>query len=114
MFIRWFGPAILFSTERYELFNHVYCLASIYSNRQAPSRDSCQLFAAQDHVKHIVTGGFWNDSSAKKWVKAGPAVIRYINNHPHQCRLLGFPTGESPVAGKCLALQTVSQPVDVP
>lgn len=107
MFIRRFGPAILFSTERYESFNHVYRLASIYSNRQAPSRDSCQLFAAQDHVKHIVTGGFWNDPLAKKWVKAGPTIIRYINDHPHQCHLLGFPTGEPPVAGTRLVSQTV-------
>ena len=103
MFIRRFGPATLFSTERYESFNHVFRLASIYSNRQAPSRDACQLFAAQDHVKHIVTGGFWNNPLVRKWVKAGPAITEYINNHPHQCRLLGFPSGESPKVGKYLS-----------
>ncbi|KAI5983206.1 hypothetical protein EDD15DRAFT_2115505, partial [Pisolithus albus] len=65
MFIRRFGPAILFSTERYESFNHVFCLASIYSNRQAPSRDACQLFAEQDNIKHVVTDGVWHDPIAR-------------------------------------------------
>ena len=102
MFIRRFGPAILFSTERYESFNHVFRLTSIYSNRQAPSHNACQLFAAQDHVKHVVTGGFWNDPLVGKWVKAGPAIIKYINDHPHLCCLLGFPSGESPEVGKYL------------
>ncbi|KAI0757486.1 hypothetical protein C8Q80DRAFT_1059519, partial [Daedaleopsis nitida] len=44
-YIRRHGPAILFSTERYESFNHVFRLTSIYSNRQAPDRDSCNAFA---------------------------------------------------------------------
>ena len=93
MFIRQFGPAILFSTKRYESFNHVFRLTSIYSNCQAPSCDACQLFVAQDHVKHVVTGRFWNDPSVGKWVKAGPAITKYLNDHPCQYRLLGFSSG---------------------
>ncbi|KAI0631690.1 hypothetical protein C8Q77DRAFT_1017536, partial [Trametes polyzona] len=58
VYIQRFGPAILFSTERYESFNHVFRLSSVYSNRQAPSRDSCRAFAGNDIVKHIVSGGF--------------------------------------------------------
>ena len=99
MFIRRFGPTILFSTERYESFNHVFRLASIYSNRQAPSRDACQLFAEQDNVKHVVTGGFWYDSIMGKWVKAGPNIIKYFDEHPHQRRLLGFPSLAPPEVG---------------
>ncbi|KAJ6542404.1 hypothetical protein B0H10DRAFT_2180722 [Mycena sp. CBHHK59/15] len=38
-FIRRFGPAVLFSTERYEAYNAVFRACSIYSNRQTPSRD---------------------------------------------------------------------------
>ncbi|KAJ8583172.1 hypothetical protein M405DRAFT_717993, partial [Rhizopogon salebrosus TDB-379] len=67
-YIRRFGPAIVFSTERYESFNHVFRLTCIYSNRQAPSRDSCRIFAHQDIVKHVATGGFWYDSKVSKWV----------------------------------------------
>ncbi|KAF8259438.1 hypothetical protein EI94DRAFT_1545583, partial [Lactarius quietus] len=64
-FIHCFGPAIVFSTECYDSFNHVFHLSCIYSNRQAPSRDSCNMFAAQDHIKHITTGGFWFDASTR-------------------------------------------------
>ncbi|KAH0825930.1 hypothetical protein J3R83DRAFT_7620 [Lanmaoa asiatica] len=95
MFIRRFGPAILFSTERYESFNGVYRLSSVYSNRQAPSRDACHLFAEQDNVKHVVSGGTWHDPTAQKWVKAGPGVTEYFDAHPHQRRLLGFPDMKS-------------------
>ncbi|KAG1898287.1 uncharacterized protein F5891DRAFT_903088, partial [Suillus fuscotomentosus] len=64
-YIQHFGPALLFSTEHFESFNHVFQLAAIYSNRQAPSRDTCNAFAMQDIVKHIVTGGFWVDPKTK-------------------------------------------------
>jgi hypothetical protein len=100
MFIRRFGPAILFSTERYESFNHVFRLASIYSNRQAPSRDACHLFAEQENVKHVVSGGFWKDPATGKWVKAGANIIKYIDEHPHLCQLLGFPRVEPPEVGE--------------
>jgi hypothetical protein len=89
-YIHRFGPTILFSTERYELFNHVFRLASIYSNRQAPSHDTCNTFAAQDSIKHIVFGGYWFDSSVKCWVRAGKAILQYIDGHPEHARYLGF------------------------
>ncbi|KAF8879795.1 hypothetical protein BD779DRAFT_1446717, partial [Infundibulicybe gibba] len=54
-YIRRFGPAILFSTERYD-------------NRQAPSRDSCRTFAIHDRMKHIVFGGYWLDPISKRWI----------------------------------------------
>ncbi|KAI0691949.1 hypothetical protein BC835DRAFT_1278564, partial [Cytidiella melzeri] len=58
-YIRHFGPAILFSTEHYESFNHVFWLSCIHSNHQSPSYNSSKTFAAQDAVKHVVLGGFW-------------------------------------------------------
>ncbi|KAF8430572.1 hypothetical protein L210DRAFT_1019310 [Boletus edulis BED1] len=94
MFIRRFGPAILYSTERYESFNHVFRLASIHSNRQAPSRDACQVFAEQEAMKHVVSGGHWYDPVSCKWVNAGPDILRYFNDHPYQRRFLGFPEPE--------------------
>ncbi|OJA17351.1 hypothetical protein AZE42_13066, partial [Rhizopogon vesiculosus] len=89
-YIRRFGPAIIFSTERYESFNHVFRLTCIYSNRQAPSHDSCRIFAHQDIVKHVATGGFWYDSKVSKWVQGGQEVLGYLHNHPEQARLLGL------------------------
>ncbi|OBZ77222.1 hypothetical protein A0H81_02596, partial [Grifola frondosa] len=88
-YIRRFGPAVLFSTERYESFNHVFRLASIYSNRQAPSRDTCNAFAAQDIIKHVATGGFWFDAGRKKWACAGDVILRFMESHPAQASLLG-------------------------
>ncbi|KAH7919605.1 hypothetical protein BV22DRAFT_968262, partial [Leucogyrophana mollusca] len=89
-FIRRFGPAIIFSTERYESFNHVFRMSCIYSNRQAPSRDTCRTFARQDIVKHITTGGYWYDNARKRWVRAGAQVLSYLRDHPEQARLLGL------------------------
>ncbi|KIO08465.1 hypothetical protein M404DRAFT_134486, partial [Pisolithus tinctorius Marx 270] len=100
MFIRRFGPAILFSTERFESFNHVFRLASIYSNRQAPSRDTCQVFAEQDSVKHIVSGGFWLDRKTGAVRKAGKDISAYMASHPHQCRLMGIPAAVQKDVGK--------------
>ncbi|KAG1851927.1 hypothetical protein F4604DRAFT_1883535 [Suillus subluteus] len=98
-YIRRFGPAILFSTERYESFNHVFQLACIHSNRQGPSQDTCKVFARQDIIKHIATSGYWFDSVRKKWVRAGDAVVNYLDEHPEQARLLGIHLQEPPVTG---------------
>ncbi|KAG2130585.1 hypothetical protein BD769DRAFT_1297329, partial [Suillus cothurnatus] len=90
-FIHRFGPAIVFSTERYELFNHVFHLSCIYSNHQAPSRDSCKTFSWQDIMKHITTGRYWYDPTVKTWVRGGEMVLGYCDEHPEQGRLLGIP-----------------------
>ncbi|KAI0366958.1 hypothetical protein BV20DRAFT_1038073 [Pilatotrama ljubarskyi] len=102
-YIRRFGPAILFSTERYKSFNHVFRQSSIYSNRQAPSRDSCKAFAGHDMVKHVALGGFWYDRDAKRWVRAGSAILDYMEAHPEQKRFFGWtcPDGEEAGANIC-------------
>ncbi|KAH7928239.1 hypothetical protein BV22DRAFT_974816, partial [Leucogyrophana mollusca] len=100
LYIRRFGPAIIFSTERYEAFNHVFRLACIYSNRQAPSRDTCNIFARQDIVKHIATGGYWQDGSSGKWVRGGKDVLSYLGENPAQARLLGLLPGDPPTPGE--------------
>ncbi|KAI6147785.1 hypothetical protein BKA82DRAFT_140319, partial [Pisolithus tinctorius] len=107
MFIRRFGPAIIFSTERFESFNHVFRLASIYSNRQAPSRDTCKAFAEQDAVKHIVTGGSWLNPKSRNWVRAGERIMSYIGEHPEQRHLLGLPNTKSQINGKSEVIPAV-------
>lgn len=84
-----FGPALLFSTERYESFNHIFRLCSIHSNRQAPSRDIATTFANQDRCRHIMTGGSWFDSRRCQWVTASPLVLNHIRDSQHDARLLG-------------------------
>ena len=90
LYIRRFGPCLLFSTERYESFNTVFRLCSILSNRQSPSRDIANTFAYQDTVKHIVTAGCWWDKVRGSWVRAGDGVISHISNHPEHARLVGI------------------------
>ncbi len=102
-YIARFGPAILFSTERYESFNHIFRLSSVYSNRQAPSRDSCTSFAINDVIKHIITGGYWYDVPGKGGVtQAGSEIIAYTKAHPEIAQFLGL-WKEPPdrPAGKC-------------
>ncbi|KAJ7118420.1 hypothetical protein C8R43DRAFT_1099217 [Mycena crocata] len=91
-FIRRFGPAVLFSTERYEAYNAVFRACSIYSNRLTPSRDIAWSFAGIDRVKHIVTGGWWRDSKTGLWTCAKPRVMRHILDHPEMAAMVGLPT----------------------
>lgn len=100
MFIRRFGPAVLCSTERYESYNTVFRLASVLSNRQAPSRDICRRFSSLDTFKHIATGGFWLDADTGNWVQAGPAVLLYLRQHPEHARLIGLKTESTQTPGK--------------
>ncbi|KAJ7017720.1 hypothetical protein C8F04DRAFT_1332361 [Mycena alexandri] len=91
-FIRRFGPAVLFSTERYEAYNAVFRACSIYSNRLTPSRDIAWSFAGIDRVKHIVTGGWWKDTRTQKWTCANTRVMRHILAHPEMAAMVGLPT----------------------
>ncbi|CAB3986161.1 Hypothetical predicted protein [Paramuricea clavata] len=54
-----FGPAIGFSTERFEAFNSVIRQMNIYSNRQACSKDIAQTFAKHKLLQFILNGGCW-------------------------------------------------------
>jgi hypothetical protein len=74
--IRRRGPAVRFSTEVFECFNAVFRMCSVLSNHQAPSRDIAVKFADLDRVKHILSGGFWQQDS--EWVCAGKDVRRLL------------------------------------
>jgi hypothetical protein len=80
----------MFSTERYESFNHVFRLTCIHSNRQAPSQDTCKTFAVNDTVKHIATGRYWFDNTSKSWRQAGSEILSHMQNHPEHLRSLGI------------------------
>lgn len=87
-FIRRFGPALLYSTERFESFNKVFRLASVHSNRQAPSRDIAGTFADLERVRHIATGGYWLKPTGKPQC-AGKGILRMMEK-PEYVKLLGI------------------------
>ncbi|KAL0064675.1 hypothetical protein AAF712_008373 [Marasmius tenuissimus] len=78
--IRRRGPAVRFSTEVDEAFNAVFRLCSVLSNHQAASRDICQKLADLDRVKHMITGGLWQDNGV--WVAAGSEVKSLLATTP--------------------------------
>ncbi|KAB5589078.1 hypothetical protein CTheo_7477 [Ceratobasidium theobromae] len=90
MYIRRFGPAILFSTERFESFHGVFRAGSLFSNHHAPSRDIAEYFVGLDRLKHICSGGYWQDSTG--WRQASPLVQNFISEHKEFSNLIGFPS----------------------
>lgn len=92
MFIWHFGPPILFSTECFKSFDHVFQLASIYSNRQAPSQGMCRVFSEQDAVKHIVSDGFWLDPRTQAPWNTSVDIHAYMQSHPEQHHFIDIPT----------------------
>jgi hypothetical protein len=96
--VRRFGPLIRYATEIYEAFNGVFRLCSIFSNRQAPSRDISLKFASMGRVKHFLSGGFWWEPASKRWIQAGAGVQQILMNDPIFQRHLGWvsPTKTNP------------------
>lgn len=79
-----FGVPVLFSTERYESFNHLFRQCSVYSNKQSPSRDIAAAFATYDTVRFILQRGEWKNRE-RKIVTASTKVLdcleKYKNSH---------------------------------
>ena len=95
MYIRQFGPAVLYSTEHYKSFNAVFHFSSIYSNHLTPSCDIARSFTSMDSVKHVVTGGFWSDEWTGQWLRASSNILNHILHHPYHTALVGLPTERS-------------------
>lgn len=58
-----FGPLVGVATEVFECFNAIFRYCSILSNHLAPSRDITDQLAAQETLKHILSGGWWATKS---------------------------------------------------
>ena len=54
-----FGPLVGVATEVFECFNAIFQYCSILSNHLAPSCDITHQLAAQETLKHILSGGWW-------------------------------------------------------
>ncbi|KAK6971497.1 hypothetical protein R3P38DRAFT_3336712 [Favolaschia claudopus] len=72
-----FGPLIRSSTEIYKAYNG------------APSRDISKKFVAMGRVKHLLSGGFWEESPGK-WTQSGVAVQETLQTGAILQRHLGW------------------------
>ncbi|KEP45802.1 hypothetical protein V565_240180, partial [Rhizoctonia solani 123E] len=90
LFARRFGPLLGPDSERYESFNSVFRMCSVLSNRSAPSLDTATQMAKMDTVRHIATGGWWFNSSTRRFCRAGPAILGHFKHHPKEYALLGL------------------------
>ncbi|KAL0058179.1 hypothetical protein AAF712_015156 [Marasmius tenuissimus] len=79
--IRRRGPAVRFSTEIDESFNAVFRLCSVLSNHQAASRDISKQLVGLDRMKHLMTGGYWQNEDGQ-WVSAGSDVKSILKSSP--------------------------------
>ncbi|KAG8703439.1 hypothetical protein FRC08_002841 [Ceratobasidium sp. 394] len=106
MYIRRFGPAILFSTERFESFNGVFRAASTFSNRQAPSRDIARRFGDLDRVKHISSGGYWYEGDS--WTCASDKLLNFASTNKIFSQLIGMPNETVATPGSVVLLPKTS------
>ncbi|KAG9122228.1 hypothetical protein FRC07_001489 [Ceratobasidium sp. 392] len=96
-YIKRFGPALLFSTERFESFNGVFRAASTFSNRQAPSRDIARHLGDLERMKHVSSGGYWQEGD--RWVRASEQVLNFASTNKLFRELIGFPNRNNAVPG---------------
>ena len=78
---RRFGPLVGLSTERFESFNAVFRLSSVFSNRHHPSRDIAVEMANQERLKHIISGGLLRmeqRSGLSTWRRPGSGVTAVL------------------------------------
>ncbi|KAF8607876.1 hypothetical protein BDV93DRAFT_487814 [Ceratobasidium sp. AG-I] len=100
-FITRFGPAVLFSTERYESYHAIFRAAMVKSNRQAPSRDVARSIASIDRVQHICLGGYWRKSDGSGWERASETLLQFVKRSKVFAELLGIYQKPDPVPGEC-------------
>ncbi|PLW46488.1 hypothetical protein PCASD_06291 [Puccinia coronata f. sp. avenae] len=88
--IRRFGPASLFSTEKFESYNGVSRKASIHSNRLSPSRDIAVTFANYSALKFLVSGGVMYNEQSGSTSTAASEVQQVFTGNPLLQRAMGY------------------------
>ncbi|OAV88755.1 hypothetical protein PTTG_28931 [Puccinia triticina 1-1 BBBD Race 1] len=85
-----FGPATLFSTEKFESFNGVLQNASIHSNRQSPGRDIAITFDNYYVLRFLLSGGYMYDHSTQTYSTAAQEVLQIFQNNDFIRKSLGY------------------------
>lgn len=84
-----FGPATLFSTDRFESFNKVMRTGAIHSNRKSPGRDLENTFNDQDLVRMLLSGNFFWDADLLIRTQSSPNVLKFFQDE-HIHKMLGW------------------------
>ncbi|KAI9627287.1 hypothetical protein KEM48_009913 [Puccinia striiformis f. sp. tritici PST-130] len=85
-----FGPASLFSTEKFKSYNGVLRQGSIHSNKQAPGRDLAICFDILSSLKFVSAGGWIYDKTARGWYVASTEVTSAFSGNIHVQRAMGY------------------------
>ncbi|PLW49893.1 hypothetical protein PCANC_07137 [Puccinia coronata f. sp. avenae] len=88
--IRRFGPASLFSTEKFESYNGVLRKASVHSNRLSSSRDLAVTFANYSGLKFLVSGGVLYNEQTGSTSTASSEVRQVFAGNPLLQRAMGY------------------------
>jgi hypothetical protein len=86
---RRFGPCIIFATEIFECWNTIFRLCSILSNHLSPSHDIATTLGDMERFKHMVSGGWWQNSVGK-YIRAGSSVRSFLTSNRELQRRLGW------------------------
>ncbi|KAH8926419.1 hypothetical protein BT69DRAFT_1215259 [Atractiella rhizophila] len=87
--VRRFGVPINYATEKFESYNGISRLRSVFSNHQAPGVDIAASFSGYDRVRHIFSGGFWKDKVTGEWVCASSKVRAIMHDQSYH-QMLGL------------------------
>ncbi|KAJ7733552.1 hypothetical protein DFH07DRAFT_780573 [Mycena maculata] len=79
-------------------------------NHLAPSRDISRKFVSMSRVKHLLSGGYWQDSPSKRWIQAGSAVQNLLQTDTVLQRHLGWVSPEKIVPGSIKPLSLKRKP----
>ncbi|POW05704.1 hypothetical protein PSTT_09452 [Puccinia striiformis] len=85
-----FGPASLFSTEKFESFNGVMQNASIHSNRQSPGRDNAITFDNYYSLGFLLSSGIIHNNSTQTFSRGSDEVINIFLHNPVIRKSLGY------------------------
>ncbi|KAJ7322806.1 hypothetical protein DFH08DRAFT_917082 [Mycena albidolilacea] len=97
--VRWFRPAILFTTEGFKCWNAIFRLCSVLSNHQSPSHDIGVTLADMERFKHQVSGGWWKPDGSQDYVQAGREIIAFLEKNKELQRRLGWIDKSKPKPG---------------
>jgi hypothetical protein len=113
-----FGPATVFATEAQESYNAIIRAWSIHSNRQSPSHDIANHAAGLARIRHLISGGFYeaeveqaDGSLCKKWITAGPDVVKLGQTPSIITKRLGISFKEGREKGNILTFRNIICPM---